>query len=185
MDAESLKALFEPFGPVAVKRMFGGHGVYAAGLCFAIEATARFPEGGRSLPPDLRGGRVDAVHLQRPRQGHADVVLALAGDRPRRNRGASPLGRNRSGGGATRGGGQGEAENTGAGEKGLESAQVAATSVSSAGIEPGRCYSSASAGSRAAFGRALTERLRKSGTWSPSPITGASFSRCGRSRRGV
>jgi DNA transformation protein and related proteins len=39
MDAESLKALFEPFGPVAVKRMFGGHGVYAEGLCFAIEAA--------------------------------------------------------------------------------------------------------------------------------------------------
>ena len=38
MDAESLKALFEPFRPVAVKRMFGGHGVYAEGLCFAIES---------------------------------------------------------------------------------------------------------------------------------------------------
>ena len=41
MDAESLKALFEPFGPVAVKRMFGGHGVYAEGLCFAIEADGK------------------------------------------------------------------------------------------------------------------------------------------------
>ena len=38
MDAEGLKALFEPFGPVAVKRMFGGHGVYYEGLCFAIES---------------------------------------------------------------------------------------------------------------------------------------------------
>jgi DNA transformation protein len=38
MDAESLKALFEPIGPVAVRRMFGGHGVYAEGLCFAIES---------------------------------------------------------------------------------------------------------------------------------------------------
>ena len=38
MDAESLKALFEPFGPVAVRRMFGGSGIYAEGLCFAIEA---------------------------------------------------------------------------------------------------------------------------------------------------
>jgi DNA transformation protein and related proteins len=35
MDAESLQALF---GPVAVRRMFGGSGVYAEGLCFAIEA---------------------------------------------------------------------------------------------------------------------------------------------------
>ena len=37
MDAERLKALFEPFGLVTVKRMFGGHGVYIEGLCFAIE----------------------------------------------------------------------------------------------------------------------------------------------------
>jgi TfoX N-terminal domain len=38
MDAEGLKALFEPLGAVAVKRMFGGHGVYADGLCFAIQS---------------------------------------------------------------------------------------------------------------------------------------------------
>jgi DNA transformation protein and related proteins len=38
MDAEGLKALFEPFGPVSVKRMFGGHGVYSDGLCFAVES---------------------------------------------------------------------------------------------------------------------------------------------------
>jgi DNA transformation protein and related proteins len=40
MDAESLKALFEPFGPITVKRMFGGSGIYAEGLCFAIESKA-------------------------------------------------------------------------------------------------------------------------------------------------
>jgi DNA transformation protein and related proteins len=38
MDAESLKELFAPFGAVAIKRMFGGHGIYADGVCFAIEA---------------------------------------------------------------------------------------------------------------------------------------------------
>jgi DNA transformation protein len=38
MDAEALKALFEPFGSITVKRMFGGSGIYAEGLCFAIEA---------------------------------------------------------------------------------------------------------------------------------------------------
>jgi DNA transformation protein and related proteins len=38
VDAEALKALFEPFGSVTVKRMFGGAGIYAEGLCFAIEA---------------------------------------------------------------------------------------------------------------------------------------------------
>jgi DNA transformation protein and related proteins len=39
MDAEALKALFEPFGSVTVKRMFGGSGIYAEGMCFAIEAN--------------------------------------------------------------------------------------------------------------------------------------------------
>jgi DNA transformation protein len=38
VDTEALKALFEPFGSVTVKRMFGGSGIYAEGLCFAIEA---------------------------------------------------------------------------------------------------------------------------------------------------
>jgi DNA transformation protein and related proteins len=38
LDAEGLKALFEPFGPVTIRRMFGGAGIYADGLCFAIEA---------------------------------------------------------------------------------------------------------------------------------------------------
>ncbi len=37
MNLEALKELFKPFGAVAVKRMFGGAGVYAEGLCFAIE----------------------------------------------------------------------------------------------------------------------------------------------------
>ena len=38
MTSDDLRALFEPFAAVAVKRMFGGCGVYADGLCFAIEA---------------------------------------------------------------------------------------------------------------------------------------------------
>jgi DNA transformation protein len=38
MDSDGLKALFEPFAAVAVRRMFGGAGVYAGGLCFAIES---------------------------------------------------------------------------------------------------------------------------------------------------
>jgi DNA transformation protein and related proteins len=36
MDAEGLKELFAPFAPVSVKRMFSGHGVYADGICFAL-----------------------------------------------------------------------------------------------------------------------------------------------------
>lgn len=38
MDRERIEELFSPFGPVAVKRMFGGHGIYVDALIFAIEA---------------------------------------------------------------------------------------------------------------------------------------------------
>jgi DNA transformation protein len=38
VNADALKALFEPLGAVAVKRMFGGAGIYAEDLCFAIES---------------------------------------------------------------------------------------------------------------------------------------------------
>jgi DNA transformation protein and related proteins len=38
MNAEALKVLFKPFGEVAVKRVFGGYGVYAEGLCFAVSS---------------------------------------------------------------------------------------------------------------------------------------------------
>lgn len=36
MDAEGLRELFEPFASVSVKRMFSGYGVYADGVCFAL-----------------------------------------------------------------------------------------------------------------------------------------------------
>jgi DNA transformation protein len=37
VDREGLEELFAPFAVVSVRRMFGGHGVYADGLCFALE----------------------------------------------------------------------------------------------------------------------------------------------------
>jgi DNA transformation protein len=38
MDAASLEKLFEPFAAVTIKGMFGGRGVYAKGLMFALQA---------------------------------------------------------------------------------------------------------------------------------------------------
>lgn len=37
-DPESLRELFLEFGTVSVRRMFGGHGVFADGLMFALES---------------------------------------------------------------------------------------------------------------------------------------------------
>jgi DNA transformation protein len=37
MDSERIKELFAPFGPVAVRRMFGGHRIYVDGFHIALE----------------------------------------------------------------------------------------------------------------------------------------------------
>ena len=38
MDADSIAELFHAFGPVLVKRMFGGYGVYCGEVMFALVA---------------------------------------------------------------------------------------------------------------------------------------------------
>ena len=64
-------------------------------------------------------------------------------------------------------------------------ASIGALKPTTRRLQPPVGHSSASIGSRAGLARALTGRRRKSGTWSPRPITGASSSRRGgRSRRG-
>lgn len=37
-DPEAIRELFSEFGTVSVRRMFGGHGVFADGMMFALEA---------------------------------------------------------------------------------------------------------------------------------------------------
>jgi DNA transformation protein len=41
MDGEDIADLFAPVVPVSTRRMFGGHGVYAEGMIFAIEIEGR------------------------------------------------------------------------------------------------------------------------------------------------
>jgi DNA transformation protein len=36
LDPEFIRELFAPFGPVTLRRMFGGAGIYAGGLMFAL-----------------------------------------------------------------------------------------------------------------------------------------------------
>ena len=38
MDADGIRELFSDFGPVAVRRMFGGMGIFAEGLMIALVA---------------------------------------------------------------------------------------------------------------------------------------------------
>ena len=65
MNAEALKELFKPFGEVAVKRMFGGYGVYAEGLCFAIESDGEvfLKVDARSQPDFSAAGSSPFIYL--------------------------------------------------------------------------------------------------------------------------
>jgi len=38
MDAEAIRDVFRSLGPVQIRRMFGGQGIYQDGLMFALEA---------------------------------------------------------------------------------------------------------------------------------------------------
>ena len=38
MDAEGIRDVFQAIGPVQIRRMFGGKGIYQDGLMFALEA---------------------------------------------------------------------------------------------------------------------------------------------------
>lgn len=38
MDAEAIRDVFRSFGPVHIRRMFGGKGIYEGELMFALEA---------------------------------------------------------------------------------------------------------------------------------------------------
>ncbi|KLK93043.1 hypothetical protein AA309_10725 [Microvirga vignae] len=37
MDAEAIREIFQAFGPVSIRRMFGGQGIYCDGVMFALE----------------------------------------------------------------------------------------------------------------------------------------------------
>ncbi|HME85356.1 MAG TPA: TfoX/Sxy family protein [Roseiarcus sp.] len=67
MDADGLKELFAPFGGVTVKRMFGGHGVYAEGLCFAVESGGEvfLKVDARSQPDFSAAGSSPFIYMAR------------------------------------------------------------------------------------------------------------------------
>jgi len=76
MDAEFLTELFEPFGEVAPRKMFGGMGVFYRGLNFAIVV-----DGVLRLKGDdsrLRSGIYDAVEIY-PQGWNGDPGALLAG----------------------------------------------------------------------------------------------------------
>jgi DNA transformation protein len=76
LDPDFIRELFAPFRPVAVKRMFGGAGIYAEGLMFGI-----IFDGAIYL-------RVDEASIPSfEREGSAPFVYPFAKDHPLAGRG--------------------------------------------------------------------------------------------------
>lgn len=42
MDKDTIADLFSAFGPVSIRRMFSGYGLYSDGICFALHLRGEF-----------------------------------------------------------------------------------------------------------------------------------------------
>jgi hypothetical protein len=209
MAADGLKELLEPFGPVKVKRMFRGHGVYAQDLCFAVESGGEvFLKVDARSQPDFSAAGSDIRGQYEPAGRHERGVR----DNPRAVPRVIRLYEAVNNGNRTGQDKEKPESNPTAkleNQKGTTTPKTTMIRVetrptlvsnspaprrASTSFRPyskqderlrERRHSSASMGSGAGRARAFTGRRRKLGTWSPSPITGASTSRRGRSRRGA
>ena len=89
MDNDAIGDLFSGLGPVEIKRLFGGKGIYHNGLIVAIEIRGELMlKADAESCRGFRGGRLQAVDLHRiaPRQACLDALLERAGRRARRRR---------------------------------------------------------------------------------------------------
>ncbi len=70
MDAQSIRDLFQAFAPVALRRMFGGHGLFHDGLMFALEADGEIylKVDDRSEPDFIAAGSSPFVYETRHRK---------------------------------------------------------------------------------------------------------------------
>ena len=74
MDPERVRELFARFGPVDVRRMFGGAGIFADGVMFAlISDETDLSEGRRADGLGLRARKARRVSV-RDRRGHRSLT---------------------------------------------------------------------------------------------------------------
>jgi DNA transformation protein and related proteins len=66
MDPQFIRELFAPFGPVTVRRMFGGAGIWSEGLMFALEfdGTLFLRVDATSIPDFEREGSAPFVYTR-------------------------------------------------------------------------------------------------------------------------
>jgi DNA transformation protein len=86
-DPDHIAELFAAFGPVAVRHMFGGAGIFADGLMIALVSKgAIYLKADDSTIPQFEreGLKPFTIHRQNP-QTRGDVVLENAGAALRRS----------------------------------------------------------------------------------------------------
>jgi DNA transformation protein and related proteins len=78
VDADHIVELFAAFGPVTVRRMFGGAGIYAEGAMFAIVADGMIylKADGRTIPDFEREGLKPFTYVAKGRRSVALPVGA-------------------------------------------------------------------------------------------------------------
>ena len=78
MDNDAISDLFSGLGPVEIRRMFGGKGIYHNGLIVAIEIRGELMlKADAESAGDFVAGRLQAVDLHRiaARQAGVDALL--------------------------------------------------------------------------------------------------------------
>jgi len=165
MDAEGLKELFEPFGAVAVRRMFSGYGVYADGLCFALNLGGEtFLKADAETEAEFAAaGFAQFVYQGRTRPVKMGFWRLIAGayDDPDELRRWSRLALGAARRAAQGGAGQSRQGRAHKGEAGKSKEGCAAEEGAARGLKDGLApYSSAST----LIGGSLTARSRKLGT---------------------
>ena len=85
-DSERIAELFSAYGPVEVRRMFGGAGVFADGLMIAlsVDGVLFLKADGATIPEFEREGLRPFSYQTKVRPPHADILLADAGTALRR-----------------------------------------------------------------------------------------------------
>ncbi|ESZ26938.1 hypothetical protein X733_28570 [Mesorhizobium sp. L2C067A000] len=78
MDNERIEELFEGLGPVSIRKLFGGKGIYFDGFIVAIVLRGELLlKADEQSAPRFRSRRLQAMDLYRhpPRQAGRDAVL--------------------------------------------------------------------------------------------------------------
>jgi hypothetical protein len=84
VDPEFIRELFAPFGPVTIRRMFGGAGIYSDGQMFALlfDGAIFLKVDDTSIPDFEREGSRPFVYIRAksvsPRRPRVAVLLAAA-----------------------------------------------------------------------------------------------------------